>query len=245
MSRARTLADLVASVRWTVDAEGQDDVPGRHTRDAIVRALNQALQELMELLLDAGGPVVVATVYPTLAAASQTVSLAAYSDALRIYNVLACRGTDGKYWPVRNGSWEELQQKRATDITGPPEVWTTVRTSGATGLTQSLAFYPLADASYSLIVEYAPRAGDLSADGDLVDGIAGYEDFIVYEAACRLAIRDANHDGRLALLMAERDRHAARIRRHRERGEVSAKVYDTRDGRYNVAMRRGGRYPWG
>ena len=56
--------------------------------------------------------------------------------------------------------------------------------------TRKLAILPAPNQAYVYVVWYLPVFADLVADGDLFDGVAGWEDFVVWDVVCRLIIRD-------------------------------------------------------
>ncbi len=68
-------------------------------------------------------------------------------------------------------------------ITGEPRAWAHYQT-------RKIAIMPASDQAYAYNVWYLPVLADLAADGDTFDGVAGWEDFIVWDVVCRLIIRD-------------------------------------------------------
>lgn len=227
MGRSRTLSDLISDVRRTVDADGQDDNDGRHPRDFIVRSINQAAQRLQNLLVEGGNHSHLSTLSSNTAYAVQSVTPAA-SNIAQIVSVSASRTvgglTDGKYWRLRRGTLTDYARWRSLDVLGPPEAWFPIRTGGSP-LAWAIVVSPGPDAVYSIQYDYLHALVDLDADDDELDGIAGYEDYVVYDAAVRLCERDANADGRLPLLMAARDRAEADVRRFNMTREISAVHY--------------------
>ncbi len=227
--RTRTLAELVSDVRRVVDADGQHPVDGRHPRDLVVRCINQACQRLTHLLVESGDRYWIRTGAGVTQANVESVALgdydgSPYASPTRILDVIASQApggtSDNKYWRLRRMTGNEYNRYRSIDHTGPPERWLPVRSEGEGWV---LVVSPLPDKVYAIRFEYTPSWVDLDNDGDEFDGIGGYEDYVVYDAAVRISERDANHDGRLPILLAARDRAEADVRRFSAMtGEVSA-----------------------
>ena len=71
---------------------------------------------------------------------------------------------------------------------------------------------PAADAAYQYEVWYVPEIADLANDGDTFDGRAGFEEYVILEAALMCLTRDANVNAPYAAILAERDEMEAQMK---------------------------------
>ena len=78
--------------------------------------------------------------------------------------------------------------------------------------TAKVAIMPAPGSAYSAVVWYLPVLPDLVNDGDTFDGVAGWEEYIVWDVVCSVATRDQNQQG-YSLAQAERDGRFADILR--------------------------------
>jgi hypothetical protein len=69
------------------------------------------------------------------------------------------------------------------NATGEPEAWAMFQTT-------SIAIMPAPSESYFWTVWYLPLLADLSDDADTFDGVAGWEQWIVWDVVCNLIARD-------------------------------------------------------
>lgn len=207
MARTRGLQDLVADVRWISDTEG---ATSRHTDRQIVRALNQSVQAL-RLMISEYSPYYLTST--TTASASATVSLASITDIVAIYGVdIAVSGETRELFPFQFSERNKYESSVVSE-TGIP---TSYRYSGG-----SLLIRPTPDASYTFTIWYLPTGTDMTAtynaDDSIAttsssfDGIAGWEDWIVYDTAMRISTRDAGVNDNFEVLGAELARIQQRI----------------------------------
>lgn len=202
---ARTLADMVAEVRWMADAEGQDDVTGRHSRDAIVRAINLACRDMRTRVMRVNPGL-----YNDTAVGDATEPYYLKVPGASVGQILAVQARRGlaadggiDWFPVQRDTLESVWRMQ-TEERGPPRAWAQSRRSDGDW---NLVFAPLQDQdSYAIRVLYQKQFVDLVSDADTLDDIDGFSQVVALDAAVRLAMRDANSDGRAQLLMAERDR---------------------------------------
>lgn len=78
--------------------------------------------------------------------------------------------------------------------------------------TAKVAIMPAPGSSYSAVVWYLPVLPDLVNDADTFDGVAGWEEYIVWDVVCSVATRDQNQQG-YSLAVNERDGRFADILR--------------------------------
>ena len=72
-----------------------------------------------------------------------------------------------------------------------------------------ISFLPVPDSVQDVEIWYIPALTDMAADSDVYDGRAGWEEWVVWDAAIKCAIKDEKS---LDEMVQERDRVFARIR---------------------------------
>jgi hypothetical protein len=209
MARTRSLQDLIADVRWAADAEG---TTRRHTDEKITRALNQGQQAFRLMVSDAGH-----TFYLTQGGGVMTIGddrvYALPGDFVAIYGVDLVIDDEAREMYEFQISERNKFGGAYSDIMGAPVAW---RLEGADLMRVS----PTPDAAYPFYVWYLPRpddmtgtfnsAGTLTASTSSFDGIAGWEDWLVYDTAMRITARDTNSE-KYQMLAAELTRITSRI----------------------------------
>lgn len=225
MARTRTLAELRADVRWQFDFES---MTGRVTDAKLNRAINQSIQELRELVSDAGNPYFLAT--------PQTGSLTVGPTAPHTFGTISLPATFVRAYGLdifNTAEWVSLKPANFEERT----MWgdgVTNQTPEAFFLFNGtqLGIVPAPDQGYQYKLYYLPTHTDLVADGDTFDGIAGWEDWVVFNTGNRLLLRD-NQGEQYAAFSAERDRRLAGIlarSNHRQRAGATTRV-DVRGSR--------------
>jgi hypothetical protein len=243
VARTRTLAQLRDDVRWQSDNEGNT---ARVSDARLTRAINQSIQEFREAVSDAGHPYYLQQSTGTLSVGvTSPYPFGALTISALSPSLLRPYGLDiqvGEMWVTVNpGNFDERNDGQIDGwISGP-------RTGQPSKFflfnETQLAYTPAADRAYPYILYYLPVGTDLSADADTFDGMAGWEEWVIYNAAAKLAIRD-NHTEHLAQIAAERARLLEGIMKrapHRQRAGATTKV-DIR-GRRNRAL--AARFRWG
>lgn len=187
MSRNSTLARLRA------DVENQADIVGaasRYPPTLINRLINQSIQRFRERISNEG-----LTHY--LTATSGTLSSGATSPySFQVLDltgvspgVVRTMGVDitvnGEVVSLEHRPFEERAQYGTQ--TGQPVAWAHFQTA-------KIAILPPPDGSYAYTVWYLPVLTDLSSDTDTFDGVAGWEDYVVWDTVCRLVTRDTYKD---------------------------------------------------
>jgi hypothetical protein len=217
VARTRTLQDLVADVRWASDTE---PATIRHTDKQIVRALNQSQQAFRLMISEAGHPY-----YTELYEES---SIAAGASLLTLANVdvdpfVAILGMDidvGGEWremfPFQLSERNNYQSNTASDGIPTHYRHRVIQTNDVI-----VDVMPVADATYPVRLWLLPNGIDFSAtytvddaistSSSIFDGIAGWEDWIVYDTALRITARDANISDNYEVLAAEFARVEQRV----------------------------------
>jgi len=100
----------------------------------------------------------------------------------------------------------------------------------------TLGIVPPPQSSYPYTAWYMGVAADLVADGDLFDGIAGWEEWVTWDCLIKLLVRD--HDqAAIAAATIERDRLQAEFsQRLRQDRPSVVKRYDMRGMRNRRTM---------
>jgi hypothetical protein len=242
MARTRTLTQLRDDVRKQFDLES---MTARHPNANLDRAINQSIQQLRELVSDAGNPYFLRHTTGTLSAGATSpyhfgaLTVSALSPAfLRPYGFDIKVGT---LWT----SLEPVNFEQRNDNQGD---WLTGGTTGQPRVfflfnASQIAYAPAPDRAYVYELYDLPAHTDLSGDSDTFDGIAGWEEWVVFNAGSKLLLRDAQPE-QFAAFAAERDRLLAGIlarSNHRQRAGATRRA-DVR-GRNRAA--NSARFRWG
>ena len=183
----------------------------RNDEPSLTRVLNQSIQAFREWISDNGFAyyLVPATgVCPIGATAPYAFGLLTISSispgVVRVYGVdltvnNVVYSLDAVAFAERNGFQGFLSD---TSKTGIPTNFTMYDNN-------KISLLPPAQAAYPYTLWYLPVAQDLSADSDTFDGIAGWEEWLVWDVCVKLAFRESDQ---IKLAMAgERDRIQAAI----------------------------------
>lgn len=234
MSRTRQLSELRDDVRYLADIERATD---RHPDADLTRLINQSVQAWRELVSDAGHTFFLTIDSGTTSAGSSTIALAA--GYFRVY------GIDVEY----QSEWRELypyefaeRNKYESAIAGTEQgVPVYYRPRYASTV---IDIMPTSDAAYNYRVHGLAVPTDLSNDADTFDGIAGWEDWVVYDVACKVATRDANVNDNYELLAAERAKIEQRIVSAAGKAQLDkpTRRIDTRGRRRG--LERAGKWHW-
>lgn len=176
------------------DIQNQADIAGlttRHGATLITRLTNQSIQHFREDLSNEGCQHFLTVATGTMqAGATSGFPFLALNVGSLASGIVRTFGIDVK---TQGGSWKRLEHTTFEDRTnyggghpssvGEPRVWAEYGTT-------KLAILPPPDRSYDFVVWYLPVLNDLSADSDTFDGVAGWEDYVVWDVVVRLMVRD-------------------------------------------------------
>lgn len=221
MARTRTLTLMRADAYKRSDNEGTDASDGRHPTADVTRYINQGCAELWDLLIEARGADYYRAATPqTITTTEDTSSYALEAGFYLLISVRIAETGGGPLVPFT--SQEEPELRDDLGSTGWPTHYQ-LRRSAATSSQNTICLLPTHDAGLSIVVEYVPSFTDLSADGDLFDGINGWEEYAVCYAARCMATKDeewqlvqaldrdmARLADRIKKLAPKRDMHRAR-----------------------------------
>lgn len=201
MARERTLGELKGDLRYLADAQG---LTLRHTDSDITRALNQSIQRfrgkvsaegLTHFLLYTSGTMPVGVTSPF---GFGVIDLTAVTPAcVQIY------GIDVQF---SGGCWDALDAVEFTERnryaseygnqTRPPVAFANFQTCKA-------GIFPASDSAYPYVAWYLPLFEDLANDSDAFDGVAGWEEWVVWDATIPMINRD-QYPQAYAMATAER-----------------------------------------
>lgn len=209
MARNVTLQDLRARVRERADQEAP--VAGGNTlcTDATLNGwINDARAELDEMRIGAGDETLLATpVSFTTVSGTATYSLATIApEFFRLWGVDV---TIASGWVV---TARRFTQANRNAFKVSPAVWSLgepvyYRLKGS----NSLLFIPTPAGAFTVTVHYYPCSRPLVADDDDMDGVNGWDDFVIVSAAKKAAMKEESTE-LVAMLEQERQALAARIR---------------------------------
>lgn len=181
-----TLAQLKTDIGYQADVVL--GASSRYTPTMVTRFINQSIQRFRERVSCEGITryLVSYSAFTQVGATSpfpfQTLDLSGIDPpVVRVF------GIDVKY----QNTWRSLDHKPFADrarwggpaFTELPSAWTQMQTD-------VVALLPAPDDSYPVMVWYLPVVADLDDDADTFDGVAGWEEYIVWDVVCRLLNRD-------------------------------------------------------
>lgn len=176
-ARGRALSDLRDDARKRADVEALDD---RHPDADITRYLNQGGAALRDLLIEARGRSYFRKPVPQTITTTSATRYNLNSDFLRLISVrLAGPGGD------------TLEPFAPQDEPFLREPGVTCAYPTHYELQQStIELLPVTSGGRTVIVEYVASFTDLVADGDVLEGYDGWEDYVVDYAALFLCNKD-------------------------------------------------------
>jgi hypothetical protein len=237
VSRSRSLLQMRTDLRWQADQLG---ATLRHDDTSLTRIINQSIQRWREWVSEQGSPLYLTphsgtlTVGPTSPYAFGTLDFFSWVPGpVHVYQLEVT--VNGQVLDVPQIPFEQRNQYQG--IFGPTP----------TGATQSipvgffrygttLGIVPPPQSAYPYTAWYMGVGVDLIADGDLFDGIAGWEEWLTWDCLIKLLVRD--HDqGAYAVATTERDRLQAEFQQRLRQDRPSvAKRYDMRGMRNRRTM---------
>lgn len=186
--RTVTLAQLRQDIQNQADVAG---LTARHGATLLNRFINQSIQRFRERLSGEGSRHFLAVATGTTQTGA-TPGFPFYSlDAGSLASgIVRTYGVDVK---LQGGAWRRLEHTTFEDRAnyggghpasiGEPRVWAEYQTA-------KLALLPPPNRAYDFVVWFLPVRADLAADSDTFDGVAGWEDFVVWDVCCRIIARD-------------------------------------------------------
>ena len=190
--RTVTLAQLRQDIQNQADIAG---LTARHGATLLTRLANQSIQRFRERLSGEGSRHFLTVATGTMVTGATSGFPFSLLDVGAIASgVVRVSGVDVK---TQGGAWKRLEHTTFEDRTayggghpasiGEPRVWAEFQTD-------KLAILPPPDRGYEFVVWYLPVLADLSADTDRFDGVAGWEDYVVWDVCCKIITRDTYPD---------------------------------------------------
>ena len=212
--RTVTLAQL------RLDVQNQADIAGltqRHGATLLNRLINQSVQRFRERLSGEGSrhflTVATGTMQsgPTSGFPFHSLDVGAVASGIvRVFG-LDVQNSSGGWRRLEHTTFEDRARfgGGSPSSVGTPSVWAEYQTT-------KLAVMPPPDRSTNYNCWYLPVLNDMQSDSATFDGVAGWEDYVVYDVSVRIMTRDQLSPG-YQMLVAERDRIWADILRNATR----------------------------
>lgn len=212
--RTRTLTNLLQDIRWQADQLGATT---RNDDPSLTRVLNQSIQAFREWISDNGfqyylrpasGTTPIGATVPYAFAqldisALNPAAIRIYGFDLTVNNIIY--SLDACSFAERNTFQGFLSDSNKSGI---PVAWSMYDNA-------KLLLFPPPQAAYPYTIWYLPSAPDLVAGSDVFDGIAGWEEWLVWDVLIKLIVRE-KEPAIAALASSERERiQVAILRRSR------------------------------
>lgn len=186
MSRNVTLLQLRTDIATQADIVGGT---ARYATSVLNRFINQSIQRFREKLSSEGAQHYLVSTSSTLGIGATSpfpfyvLDLSAVSPSIvRTYGVdVTLNGNIIK--SLSHVPFASRADYGGSVLIGEPMAWAHINT-------RKLAIMPAPNQAYTYVAWYLPVLADLSGDSDTFDGVAGWEDFIVWDVVARLIVRD-------------------------------------------------------
>jgi hypothetical protein len=161
-----------------------------------------------------------------------TLQLDAGSSALDLSSVSDLRDVDAVRVPGHSDpDFRDLQELRSYASQdnlslGLPSLWSLAKP-------RTIAVYPAADRSYTVVVDYIMTISPLVSDGDIPVLPVEHHDVLVYGAIARMGIRERDADVR-QLMMADYERALNKLRASHSVRQRQSTTQVKRSGLYDV-----------
>lgn len=190
MALSVSLSTLRTRVRRMADVEGDTT---RFPDAELTAYINESLTWVYDLLVEADENFYAST---TPATVSVVNGVSTYALSSSVYKVLGMDvSIGGEVLTLRPFEWTE--RNRYTSISG----WSVQNPLAYQLRGNNVSFIPTPTSSHTVSVYYVPAFALLSADGDTFDGVNGWEELAVIQAAIKVLRKDDRPTNEL-----ERDR---------------------------------------
>ena len=208
MPRNVTLLDLRTRVRQRANMENSTFV----TDSEVSSLVNEGIAGLYNLLVQARGQEYYAANTSIATVANQSV----YDLPAEFYQLLDITALiSSETYKLKRYQMADIAALSHPGVTSPSTL-PKYRIRGEFNTTTNvvhLQILPIPDQVYTISVYYVPAPVLLSADSDTCDGIAGFEEWVVLDAAIRCLQKEESD---VSFLAAEREKVEARIRNLRD-----------------------------
>lgn len=188
MARTVTLGQLRDDVADLADILGAVGALQRYTPTRLNRRINQSIQRFRENLSTEGSTHFLTSTSGNFSVGAtspypfQTLDLSAVSPS-----IVRVAGIDVEYnnrvYTLKHVPFNDRDQFGGPLNTDFPTSWAQFQTD-------KLAILPPPDGQYGYVVWYLPVLADLSSDSDTFNGVAGWEEFIVWDVLLYVIIKD-------------------------------------------------------
>ena len=207
MSRNASLGQIKADVQDQADVAG---LTTRHTASLLTRRINQSIQRFRDRLSASGCNHFLVSVTKTVSGGATSpypfyaLDLSGENPSIvRTYAVDLI--VNGQTKTLIHVPFQERTKWGTENSAGEPVAWANYQTA-------KVAIMPAPSSAYSAVVWYLPGLPDLALDADTFDGVAGWEEYIVWDVVASVAVRDQNTHS-YALVESTRDRLFSEILR--------------------------------
>lgn len=208
MPRNVTLLDLRTRVRQRANMENSTFV----TDSEVSSLVNEGIAGLYNLLVQARGQEYYAADTSIATVANQSV----YDLPADFYQLLDITALiSSETYKLKRYQMADIARLSQPGVTSPatlPQYRIRGQFNTTTNVVQ-LQILPLPTQVYTISIYYVPAPVLLAADGDTCDGIAGFEEWVVLDAAIRCLQKEESD---VSFLAAEREKVEARIRNLRD-----------------------------
>ncbi len=239
MARNASLGQIKADIIDQADIFGSS---ARHSPTLLTRLINQSIQHFREKLSIDGAQHYL-TYTPGLLEGGATAPFPFYVlDLSQVSpSIVRCFGVDitvgSETHHLTHVPFSSRNDYGGINYTGVPQAWAVIQTA-------QLAILPAASSTYAYVVWYLPVLADLSADADVFNGVAGWEEFIVWDVVTKLIVRD-QYPAAFQMALAKRDEMFSDILRSATKVSGQGGQFIGRDtlGERLGGIRRMGRLP--
>lgn len=186
MSRNVTLLQLRTDIATQADIVGGT---ARYTAATLNRFINQSIQRFREKLSSEGAQHYLVSTTGTLGIGATSpfpfyvLDLSAVSPSIVRTFGLDVTLNGGIIKTLSHVPFASRADYGGSVVIGQPMAWAQINT-------RKLAILPASNQAYAYVAWYLPVLADLSGDSDPFDGVAGWEEFIVWDVVARLIVRD-------------------------------------------------------
>ncbi len=199
MSRTITLTNLLAQVRYQASVQG---LTVRHSDADLTALINSSIQLHREMVSLEGISNYLVSHSSTLVAGNTSPYKFAVLDLasgpspalVRVYGFDIIVGNEAKtLHPVAFSERNDYGGEP-----GEPEAWAPYQL-------YKIALFPAPAYAYTYVVWYLPKLADLSAGADTFDGVAAWDQWVIWDVVCKVIDRD-QFASAFALAANERER---------------------------------------
>jgi hypothetical protein len=172
---AVTLASLITQTRQRADIEGSQVV----TDSELTGYINSSIKELYDILVSTYEDYYLSETTATVTTGD---SITLPTDFYKLRGLDYAEGS--VYYPVLPFKFSQRNQQNVELFSATPAVKSRYRVQGSV-----IKLVPAAAAAGTYRVWYIPRAAELSLTTDTFDGINGWEEFVIVDAAIKCMIK--------------------------------------------------------